>query len=135
MLLNDECSPTTDEIGFIELPVGEASRIITAQWKPLISIRVSQHTGPLRDILGKLLPLTSLECRRRVFVQTAGRWTAYVDNGWRGTDAFAVISNLGEERCMGMRVTDPQSFAGVPRAVDSPGVIWDVYGPEATRQP
>jgi hypothetical protein len=131
MLLNDECSPTTDEIGFIELPVDKATEIVTGRWKPSIPLRVSHHTGPLKDVLYKLLPLTSLERRRRVFIQTASRWTAYFDNGWRGTDAFAVISNLAEHRCMGMRVVaDPESYGGVRRRVDSPSIIWDVYGPD-----
>ena len=130
MLLNDECSPTTNEIGFIELPIAEAADVVSERWKPVTPLRLSNHAGPLREILYKLLPLTSLESQRRVFVQTASRWTAYFDNGWRGTDAFAVISNLAEQRCMGMRVVaDPPSFGGVRRS-DSPSVIWDVYGPD-----
>ena len=131
MLLNDECSPTTDEVGFIELPVGQASELVTARWKPVVPLQLSHHSGSFREILYKLLPLTSLEVRRRVFIQTASRWTAYFDNGWRGTDAFTVISSLAEGRCKGMRVVaDPGSFAGVRRPVDSPAVILDIYGPD-----
>jgi hypothetical protein len=131
MLLNDECSPTTDQVGFIELPVDKAADIVTKRWKRAVPLQVSHHSGPLREILYRLLPLTSLETRRRVFVQTASRWTAYFDNEWRGTDAFVVISNLAEHRCMGMKVVaDPGSFAGERRPVDSPAVIWDVYGPD-----
>jgi hypothetical protein len=131
VLLNDECSPTTDEVGFIELRVDLAAKIVAKRWKRAIPIQVSNHTGPLKEILHRLLPLTSLDARRRVFVQTASRWTAYFDNGWRGTDSFAVVSTLAERRCLGMRVaTNPASFGGVRRSVDSPSVIWDVYGPD-----
>lgn len=131
MLLDDECYPTTKEIGFIELPVAEAARIYPELWKPEVRVRVTNQGGSLRDVLYKLRPLTSLERRRRVFVQTASRWTAYFDNGWRGTDAYATISNLAEHRCLGMRVVpDPSTYRGVRRSVDCPATIWDVYGPE-----
>lgn len=37
-----------------------------------------------------LLPLTSVEARRFLFVPTRSNWTAYFENGWRGNDASAV---------------------------------------------
>jgi hypothetical protein len=133
MLLNDECSPTTDEIGFIELPVREVADIIVREWQKTVPLRSSEHVGPLRENLLRLLPLTSIDRRRMMFVQTNSRWTAYFDNGWRGTDAWAIISDLAEKRALGMKVVaDPQSFGGVRRPVDSPSVIWEVFGPKPT---
>lgn len=131
MLLDDECYPTTAEIGFIELHVAEAARIYPKLWKPEVRVRATSQRGSLKDALYKLLPLTSVERRRRVFVQTASRWTAYFDNGWRGTDAYATMSSMAEHRCLGMRVVaDPPAWGGVRRALDCPATIWDVYGPE-----
>lgn len=136
MLLNDECSPTTDQIGFIDLPVKTASEIILKKWQKTVPLRASEHQGTLKENLMLLLPLTTVAAPRRMFLQTNSRWTAYFDNGWRGTDAFGVISNLAEKRGLGMLVgTDPQSFGGVRRPVDSPSVMWEVYGPKDTEFP
>lgn len=133
MLLNDECSPTTDQIGFIELPVRKAAEIIVRKWQKTVPLRASEHRGTLKENLVRLLPLTSMASPRRMFVQTNSRWSAYFDNGWRGTDAWGVISNLAEKRALGMKVAaDPQSFGGVRRPVDSPSVIWEVFGPKRT---
>lgn len=133
MLLNDECSPTTDEIGFIELPVKKAADIIVRKWRKTVPLRSSEHWGSLMENLTRLLPLTSVARPRRMFVETNSRWTAYFDNGWRGTDAWGVISNLAEKRALGMKVAaDPESFGGVRRPVDSSSVIWEVFGPKPT---
>jgi hypothetical protein len=133
MLLNDECSPTTDEIGFIDLPVGKAADIIVKKWQKTVPLRASEHQGTLKENLSRLLPLTTHARPRRMFLQTNSRWTAYFDNGWRGTDAWGVIGNLAEKRALGMKVAaDPQSFGGVRRPVDSPSVIWEVFGPKPT---
>ena len=133
MLLGDECSPTTDEIGFIELPVREAAEIVAKGWRKTVPVRLSFHEGTLKENLYRLLPLTSLDASRSMFVQTSSRWTAYFDNGWRGTDAWGVIGNLARHRTRGMKVVvDPESFGGVRRLVDSPSVIWEVFGPKQT---
>jgi hypothetical protein len=133
MLLNDECSPTTDEIGFIALPVEKAAEIIVKKWQKTVPLRASEHRGPLKENLVRLLPLTSTARPRRMFVQTNSRWSAYFDNGWRGTDAWGVISNLAEKRALGMKVAaDPATFNGVRRPVDSPSIIWEVFGPKRT---
>lgn len=125
LLLAGECSPTTDEVGFIELPVGDASGLVIKRWKAEMPIRVTHHTGALRSLLDKLLPLTSHQHVRNLFVQTTSRWTAYFSNGWRGTDSFAMISTLAEGRCTGIKAAvDQHPYAG--------GVIWDVYGPKPT---
>jgi hypothetical protein len=124
MLLDGECDPTTSQIGFVELPVTEAASILAGQYDR-IRLRVSHHDGPLRDALYKLLPLTSAERVRMLLIQTASRWTAYFDSGWRGTDSFPIIANLAEHRCMGMKVAADPKF----------GNIWSVYGPEEIGDP
>jgi hypothetical protein len=118
MLLNDECYPTTSEIGFIEIPLAEAAATFKKQIQA-VRLRERHHTGPLRDALNELLPLTSQRVRM-LFVQTVSRWTAYFDSSWRGTDCFPIIANLAEDRCMGMKVSADPRF----------GTIWDVYGPK-----
>lgn len=116
MLLDGECIPTTSEIGFIELPVAETAAAFRKRMR-VVPMRETHHTGPQKDVLNELLPLTSVESVRRVFVQTASRWTAYFDSGWRGTDCSTTVANLAENRCMGMRA-----------ATDEFGNIWTVYG-------
>ncbi len=124
MLLDDECYPTTSEIGFVELPVTEAASILASECDR-IRLRMSHHAGPLRDALYKLLPLTSSERVRMLFIQTASRWTAYFDSSSAGTDSFPIVANLAEHRCMGMKVAADPKF----------GTIWSVYGPEAIGDP
>jgi hypothetical protein len=138
VLLDDECYPTTGEIGFIELPVEEAAALLKEWWEPKLHLRLRSYEEPLRELLQRLLPLTSTARPRHLLVQTASRWTAYFDNGWRGSDPFMIVASLAEHRCLGMRVAaDPATWAGARRRVEvaCPAAVWDVYGPEPLDDP
>jgi hypothetical protein len=68
------------------------------------ALDVHELDTPLPDALERLLPLR-IGARRFLFVPTASSWTAYFDNGWRGTDAFPPMSYLALELgCRGLRV-------------------------------
>jgi len=131
VLLNDEFHPTTREVGFIELPLGDAAAALEAVMSPTV-LRPRTVKGELGDMLSSLLPLTSVLVRRYLLVATRSRWTAYFDNGWRGTDARLPVSGVAlRSKCMGMRaVANPAAWDGQKRPVRWPSVMWEVYGPE-----
>lgn len=62
-------------------------------------------SGTLEQALSALLPLTDEERRRHLFMPTRSPWTAYIDNGWHGTDAASAMAYMARTLgCRGMRV-------------------------------
>lgn len=111
LLLDDQFAPLTSEIGFIELAADAVSAAFETwqsgnESKRGVSVSRRPLTGGLEDCLRSLLPLTSVERKRALFVPTNSAWTAYFDNGYRGTDAFPPMSYLARTlRCRTLRVT------------------------------
>ena len=109
MLLNDSYAPMTSEIGFLRCTAQAAAEAYVKWQTPIqaargVGLQVKARSGPLSDHLQSQLPLTSVERRRSLFLPTAGPWTAYFDNGWRGPDAFSVVSHLARTiGCRGAR--------------------------------
>lgn len=140
LLLGGRFAPITSEIGFIEL---EPSAVVSAfaEWhgrlRAPFGVRVSLREvhGSLADALSALLPLTSVERRRYLFAPSASQWTAYFDNGRRGTDAFAHVGSLAEQlSCRGMRVVavpnnPPKLYGNSPGTYG--GTILEVYSQQA----
>ena len=123
LLLNDCLAPITSEIGLIETDHHSAAREFL-EWQRTIhegrglSLVNRSVSGTVEEVLLTLLPLTSIEARRYLFVPTASPWTAYFDNGWRGTDAVSAMSYLaGRISCRGLRVV------AIPDAVSGTGNI------------
>jgi hypothetical protein len=82
---------------------------------------VNELQGRLEDALAALLPLNNSP-RRYAFVATDSVWTAYFDNGRRGTDAFPPMSFLARELgCRALRVV-----------ARSDAALLEVYGPRDT---
>src|SRR3954470_1069932 len=80
-----ELYPTTAAIGFVEASVDETARSIAAWWRGPSAI--SEIAGDnLRSALSRLRPLDAGHTRFMI-VPTSGHWTAWFDNGPRGTDA------------------------------------------------
>jgi hypothetical protein len=120
LLLNDKFAPMTSSIGFIQSSVKDvvdayvkwmepiqASRInyLSGEAAPVM-LNVRHGYGSLPEMLGTLLPLTSVEHRRMLFIQTNSNWSAFIDNGRKGTDVFSVVSTLCEKlSCRGVRAT------------------------------
>ncbi|MEK6702008.1 MAG: hypothetical protein AABZ53_07085 [Planctomycetota bacterium] len=101
MLFNGELQPITNEIGFLECDEVKAHEAYVAWIGPIMAqhgrrLSVEKVEGDFRTRLLKLLPLTSVQRRRELFLPTQSGWTAYFDNGWRGTDAFSAVSYLAE---------------------------------------
>lgn len=137
LLLEDRWAPVTSELGFLELDAERAARAY-ASWQggllvPRgITVGVHPVSGTLEQTLSTLLPLNNAEMRRHLFIPTRSPWTAYVDNGWQGTDAASVMSYLAQALgCRGMRVV------AVPHTLREDkgrygAVIFELYGPQRT---
>lgn len=120
--------PTTSEIGFLDLPR-------TAVVGAFVSWRTDLGQRPvLREVccgldsgIGALLPLTTVDRRRWVFFEL-GAWTAFFDNGARGTDAGPVASYLARTlACRGLRVVTVPDGGGTFGAT-----MLEMYGPSPT---
>lgn len=137
LLLEDRWAPTTSEMGFLETDAEHAARAFSAWQGGLlaprgISVTVHPVSGSLEQALSTLLPLTSPETRRHLFMPTRSPWTAYVENTRGGTDAASAMSYMAETLgCRGMRVV------AVPHTLRKDkgrygAVMWEVYGPRQT---
>lgn len=120
--------PTTGEIGFLE--AAQAS-VVDAfiEWRSKLAQMPVRRVieGGLADGIRSLLPLTTVDRRRWVFFEL-GPWTAFFDNGARGTDAGPVASYLA--KTMGCRAS---RAVGVPDGDGRYGAtILELYGPERT---
>ena len=108
-LFDDRYAPITSEIGFLKCEAQTASDAFQEWHRPIQSGRgvrlVRQEVvGDFQTKIASLLPLTSVEARRYLFSPTKSDWTVYLDNGWRGTDVYAVVSYLSTTiRCEGIR--------------------------------
>ena len=141
LLFDEKLAPITSTIGFLEVPreiaVDAFHRWHRKIYEPLGNWPSRRSvTGTLEHVLLSLLPLTSVWRPRSLFIPTDSPWTAFVDNGHQGTDAFPPMSYLAERLgCRGMRVTAvPDTIEGEFRGARGHygGVVWEVYGPEAT---
>ncbi|WP_146209861.1 hypothetical protein [Vitiosangium sp. GDMCC 1.1324] len=135
LLLDDRWAPVTSEMGFLEAGAEHAARAFAAWQGGLfggITVEVRSVSGSLEQALSTLLPLTDMERRRYLFVPTRSAWTAYVDNGWRGTDVFGPVSYMAERLgCRGLRVV------AVPNTIQKDkgrygAVMLEMFGPRRT---
>jgi hypothetical protein len=137
LLLEDRWAPVTSEMGFLETNVANASRAFSEWQGGLLAPRsvvvaVRPVSGTLEQVLSALLPLTSPEPRRHLFVPTGSAWTAYVENARGGTDAASVMRYMARTLgCRSMRVV------AVPNTVRKDkgrygAVMLEVYGPHQT---
>lgn len=140
-LLDDRYAPITSEIGFLECPALTAADAFQEWQRPIQSargVRLNRHelVGDFPTKLESLLPLTSHEARRFLFLPTKGGWTAYFDNGWRGTDVFSTVSHLCTTiRCRGIRgVSVPHTVKKIGgREVGRSGAtMFSLYLPDST---
>lgn len=120
-LYDDRYAPITTGIGFLECDAKMAADAFEEWQRPIqatrgVRLQRRELTGDLPARLESLLPLTSHEARRFLFSPTSGKWTAYLDSGWRGTDAFSVVSYLAATiGCSGIRaVSVPHTIRKTP---------------------
>jgi hypothetical protein len=137
LLLDDRWAPVTSEMGFLETDAEHAARAFAAWQGGLlaprgITVEVRPAPGPLEQALSALLPLTGGEKRRHLFMPTRGCWTAYVDNGWTGTDAASAMGYMARTvGCRGLRVVAvPNTYRKGEGRYGA--VMLEVYGPHQT---
>ncbi|ATB39503.1 hypothetical protein CYFUS_004947 [Cystobacter fuscus] len=137
LLLGDRWAPVTSDMGFLETDVERAARALSSWQGGLwasegVIVTARPVDGSLEQVLSALLPLSGGEKQRHLFIPTRSAWTAYVDNGYRGTDAVSAMSYLAQVLgCRGMRV------GAVPHTLREDkgryGVVaLEVYGPRQT---
>lgn len=137
LLLGDRWAPVTSEMGFLETDAEHAARALAAWQEGLltprgIAVQVRSVSGPLEQVLSALLPLTDAERQRHLLMPTRSTWTAYLDNGWRGTDAASAMAYMARTLgCRGLRVVAiPNTYRkGTGRFG---AVMLEVYGPHQT---
>ncbi|REG29768.1 hypothetical protein ATI61_107464 [Archangium gephyra] len=137
LLLDDRWAPITSEMGFLETDAEHAARAFAAWQARLmeprgIAVEVRPVSGSLEQVLSSLLPITSPESRRDLFIPTRSPWTAYVENGWGGTDAASSMGYMAKTvGCRGMRVVAvPHTYRNGQGRYGA--VMLEVYGPHQT---
>ena len=137
LLLEDRWAPVTSEMGFLETGAEHAARAFAAWQGGLlaprgIAVEVRPVPGSLEQSLSALLPLTSPERRRHLFLPTCSSWTAYVDNARGGTDAASAMGYMAQALgCRGMRVVAvPHTYRKGKGRYGA--VMLEVYGPHRT---
>ncbi len=134
LLLDDRWAPVTSTMGFLELGAEQAARAFATWERGLmtprgITVEVLPVSGTLEQVLSSLLPLTSGETQRHLFIPTRSAWTAYVANGWTGTDAASPMSAMARRLSIrGLRVVAvPHTLRGNQGRYGA--VMLEVYGP------
>jgi hypothetical protein len=95
-----------------------------------ITVEVLPVAGTLEQVLSSLLPLTSGETQRHLFIPTRSAWTAYVADQWTGTDAASPMRVMARKlsiRCLRV-VAVPHTLRGNQGRYG--GVMLEGYGPE-----
>jgi hypothetical protein len=135
LLLEDRWAPVTSEMGFLELGAEQAAQVFATWERGLmtprgITVEEFPVTGTLEQVLSRILPLSSGETQRHLFIPTRSAWTAYVANGWTGTDAASPMSAMARRlSCRGLRVVAvPHTLRGTQGRYGS--VMLEMYGPE-----
>ncbi|WP_309891522.1 hypothetical protein [Archangium sp.] len=137
LLLEDRWAPVTSNMGFLEMDAERAARAFSSWQQGLlapqgVTVEASPVMGPLEHVLSSLLPLTGGERRRHLFIPTRSPWTAYVDNGWQGTDAANAMAYMARTLgCRGMRVGVVTHTLREDRGRYGL-VVLEVYGPRQT---
>jgi hypothetical protein len=135
LLLDDRWAPVTSTMGFLELGAEQAAQAFATWYRGLatsrgFTIEVLPVVGTLEQVLSRLLPLSGGETQRRLFIPTRSAWTAYVENGWTGTDAASPMSSMARRlsiRCLRV-VAVPHTLRGDQGRYGA--VMLDVFGPK-----
>ena len=137
LLLDDRWAPVTSEMGFLEARAEHAARDFAAWHTELmtprgIAVKARPVSGTLEQVLSALLPITSPEVQRHLFLPTRSPWTAYVANGWGGTDASSAMGHMALRLgCRGLRVVAvPHTYRKGQGRYGA--VMLEVYGPHQT---
>ena len=142
LLFDDRLAPITSEVGFVEADAETVSNFFY-DWESRhqqsrgVTIGRRRVEGQLRDLLEALLPLTSVEHRRYLFVPTQSRWTAFFDNGFQGTDAGSLTYIAESMKVRAARVVAVADTMGSSRDSKRQGrygaTILELFNPKPVR--
>jgi hypothetical protein len=135
-LLGEIFAPSTSSIGFLELPIDDATAGLVA-WRSgrHDGVTVEPLTGVLESMLPRLAPLTGGTRPRELLVSCGdGAWTAYFDCSLRGTDAVSAIGYLSRSLgCQGIAIAnEPDTPGGEGRPARLGAVQFELFGPLQT---
>jgi hypothetical protein len=143
LLLDDRYAPITSRMGFIEADCVRAAGEFYRWHREIFesstcSIKRRDVAGPLSIAIESLLPLTIAPITRHIFIPTASRWTAYLNNSRLGTDASGPTSVLALRlKCRGLRISAiPDSLGTGTRHDKTPrgrygSSMFELFGPES----
>ncbi len=138
LLFDDKLSPITKEIGFLEIDIHTSVNTFTNWMNPIENSRNNTLkkrlvSGCLEEVLKTLLPLTSVEPRRYLFIPTDNNGIAFFDNGHQGTDVTSKVMVLVRMiKCQGYRIL------AVPNTIQRNksargrygGIMFEVFAPD-----
>jgi hypothetical protein len=96
-LLNGEFEPITASIGLINASLQKTTADFLA-WGNEVLFKYGQSESEIhlqcsfRDAMKSLFPLVKGDVKRRLLLAIGDEWTAYFDNGWRGSDPAGVVA-------------------------------------------
>lgn len=133
-LFSGRLSPLTDTIGFLRFPTAMVAKEFV-DWQSDIQrergilFKENRINGDLLSTIKSILPLNSVETRRYLFIPTNSSWTAFLDNGHQGTDAFPPLSYLAEKlSCEAVWAT----YVPEGQADRYPATMLEIYGSRKT---
>lgn len=134
--LLEHLHPMTREFGLIHAEL-QPTVDWFMDWRASITLPASATPvqGDLESLVLQLLPLNSIQPRRFLFVAMRGGWTAFFDNGWKGTGASVCGLIAQRMKCHACRVVVGRhtlDHATGPNRGALGGRIIDYFGPEPT---
>jgi hypothetical protein len=131
-LLDEEYAPITSEIGFLAVPLHEATAAMETWRRRLFeNVRVTPLTEDFPGVLHRLEPLTFNHHDRELFVQVGDEWTAFFDCGMRGTDSLGPVSVLSRSLdCRGFMAACEPNTDGREVPGRYGNVHFSLFGPE-----
>ncbi len=140
LLFSDKLAPITSHMGFIEAECEVVAKHFV-DWEQEIKSKWGQYvesypvSESIESVLRRLLPLVTSPRTRYLLIPTRSRWTAYLDNGYRGTDPSAISYLARRIKCRSIfMVAAPHTLSktGIPRRGRQGAVIFELYGPDDT---
>jgi hypothetical protein len=133
-LLDDKYAPVTAQIGFLRVPLDEASKAFTV-WRAEIhgTAKVTPLSGGLVENVLHLEPLTAAVRPRELLIATGNpEWTAVLDCGTRGDDQIPPVGYLSRAlKCQGFVVCSVP-FSGPDSRSPYGGIQFSMFGPLRT---
>jgi hypothetical protein len=133
-LLDDKYAPVTAQIGFLRVPLAQASKAFTV-WRAEIhgTARVTPLPGGLVENVLHLEPLTAAVRPRELLIATGNpEWTAVLDCGIRGHDQIPPVGYLSRAlKCQGLAVYSVP-FTGPDSRSPCGGIQFSMFGPLRT---